>query len=62
MYCKVLVLLLLNGTNWEFRDLNDFKAAAKTCKTRYNQCLAEFVKKGEGNYHAECKHPKKGSK
>ena len=62
MYCKVLVLLLLNGSMWEFRDLNDFRAAAKTCKKRYNQCLAKFVKKGDNNYHAECKHPKKERK
>jgi hypothetical protein len=59
MYCKIIVLLLLNGSNWELRDLNDFRAAAKTCKRRYNQCLAKFVKKGDDNYHAECKHPKK---
>jgi hypothetical protein len=59
MYCKILVLLLLKGTTWELRDLNDFRAAANTCKKRYNQCLAKFVKKGDNNYHAECKHPEK---
>ena len=59
MYCKLLILLLLNGTTWEFKDLNDFETAASTCKERYNQCLAKFVKKGDSNYHAECKYPEK---
>lgn len=51
--------MLLNGTTWEFKDLNDFKTAASTCKEKYNQCLAKFVKKDDNDYHAECEYPEK---
>lgn len=55
MYCATIVLLLLNGSQWEFRDLNDFKRAATSCKTRYNSCLSKFVKVKKDTYRAICK-------
>ena len=55
MFCKAMILILLNGTQWQLSDANDAKAAAMTCKRQYNSCLAKFTKVKTNTYRAICK-------
>ena len=50
-----MILILLNGTQWQLSDVNDAKAAAMTCKRQYNSCLAKFTKVKTNTYRAICK-------
>lgn len=55
MFCKAMILILLNGTQWQLSDVNDAKAAAMTCKRQYNSCLSKFTKVKTNTYRAICK-------
>jgi len=54
MYCAILTLLLVNGQNWTFEDLNDMEYQAIKCNTRGLGCLSKVTKKSEYEIEYTC--------